>query len=54
MLRIKISIGLLLFGFLYMNAQTKSIIVAQDQSGDYKTVQQAFNAIPYNNNVGND
>lgn len=29
--------------------QVKKIIVAQDGSGGYKTVQEAFNAVPYNN-----
>ncbi len=29
--------------------QNKKIVVASDGSGDYKTVQQALNAVPYNN-----
>jgi len=39
---------ILLTGF-FSGAQTKSIVVAKDGSGNYKTVQQAFNAVPENN-----
>lgn len=35
--------------YLPANAQIKKIIVAQDGSGQYKTVQAAFDAIPRNN-----
>lgn len=38
-----------LLSMLYVFAQSKKIIVAQDGSGDYKTVQAAFDAIPYGN-----
>src|SRR5690349_19323248 len=31
------------------NAQLKKLVVAQDGTGNYKTVQEAFNAIPPNN-----
>lgn len=34
---------------LYVFAQSKKIIVAKDGSGDYRTVQAAFDAIPYHN-----
>jgi pectinesterase len=34
---------------LFSAAQINNIIVAQDGSGNYKTVQQAFNTIPLNN-----
>ena len=37
------------FCFLFSVAQSKKIQVAADGSGDYKTVQEAFNAIPANN-----
>lgn len=43
----------LFFFFLLLTlvsiAQNKKIVVAQDGSGDYKTVQAAFDAIPLNN-----
>jgi pectinesterase len=32
-----------------LQAQVKRIVVAKDGSGNYKTVQQAFNSIPLNN-----
>jgi len=35
--------------FSFLKANTQKIIVAQDGSGNYKTVQQAFDAIPLNN-----
>lgn len=41
-------ISLLMIG-LNAFAQTKQIIVAQDGSGNYKTVQAAFDAVPLNN-----
>jgi pectinesterase len=34
---------------LFAQAQTKKIIVAKDGSGQFKSVQAAFNAIPFNN-----
>src|SRR3979490_227152 len=45
---------LLVFHFLifcwgYSFSQVKKIIVAQDGTGNYKTVQDAFNAVPLNN-----
>jgi len=39
----------LLFITTNLFAQTKKMIVAQDGSGQFKTVQEAFNAIPLNN-----
>jgi pectinesterase len=39
----------LLFVAVNVFAQTQKIVVAQDGSGQYKTVQEAFNAIPLNN-----
>jgi pectinesterase len=46
----KIIAGLLLFACATAIAQTKKITVAQDGTGDYRTVQAAFNAIPLKNN----
>jgi len=43
-----IFVFIILIGF-YSKAQTKKIIVAQDGSGQYKTVQAAFDAIPSGN-----
>ena len=43
-----IFIGISLLSACFANAQTK-IIVAQDESGKYKTVQRALDAIPVNN-----
>ena len=37
------------FSFLFSVGQPKKIQVAADGSGNYKTVQEAFNAIPSNN-----
>ena len=37
------------FSFLFSVGQQKKIQVAADGSGDYKTVQEAFNSIPANN-----
>lgn len=39
---------LLLFGYGAVHAQ-KNVVVAQDGSGDYKTVQAALDAVPMNN-----
>jgi len=46
--------GFLLFIFFillghFTNAQVKKLVVAQDGTGNYKTVQEAFNTIPPNN-----
>ena len=38
------------FSFLFSVGQPKKIQVAADGSGDYKTVQESFNAIPSSNN----
>jgi pectinesterase len=35
--------------FLSLNAQPKKLVVAQDGSGNYKSVQAAFDAVPDNN-----
>jgi len=45
----KISFVFLLSAGLVANAQRTTITVAADGSGDYKTVQEAFDAVPCNN-----
>lgn len=48
----KIASAFFLFVVLHASAQLPRPIkktVAQDGSGDYKTVQAAFDAVPYNN-----
>jgi pectinesterase len=45
----KILIAVLFISFLKVQAQTKKIIVSADGTGNYTSVQAAFNAIPYNN-----
>jgi pectinesterase len=41
--------SIFLINSLFIIAQTKKIVIAQDGSGNYKTVQEAVNAIPLNN-----
>jgi pectinesterase len=43
-----LSLFVLVVSSLVLNAQRK-IVVAKDGSGNYRTVQQAFNSIPFNN-----
>ncbi|MBD0374879.1 MAG: pectin esterase, partial [Flavisolibacter sp.] len=45
----RIALNVLLLISLTSLAQTKQLVVAQDGSGQYKTVQAAFDAIPVNN-----
>ncbi len=45
----KLSLFIGLFAMLQLPAQTFKRTVAQDGSGDYKTVQAAFDAVPLNN-----
>jgi pectinesterase len=45
----RISFIFLLLAGLFAHAQQVTKTVAADGSGDYKTVQAAFDAIPYNN-----
>jgi pectinesterase len=45
----KIIVICLLFSFTKGFSQSKQIVVAQDGSGNYKTVQAAFDAVPANN-----
>lgn len=45
----KIFCTMALFFFVLQSQSQKRIIVAQDGSGNYKTVQEAFNAVPLNN-----
>ncbi|NCI51630.1 pectin esterase [Sediminibacterium roseum] len=40
-----------IFAAFFCTAQTKKITVAQNGSGDYKTVQEALDAVPLNNTV---
>lgn len=49
--RISLLVVLLMpLGLLMLHAQAKyDIVVAQDGSGKYKTVQAAFDAVPFNN-----
>jgi pectinesterase len=42
-------ISIFFFSFLQVPAQTKKIIVALDGTGNYTSIQAAFNAIPLNN-----
>jgi pectinesterase len=45
----KILLMCFLFGTIRVIGQTKQIVVAPDGSGNYKTVQAAFDAVPANN-----
>jgi len=47
---IKKAFSLLLLITPIIFAETANIIVAKDGSGNYKTIQEALNAVPQNNN----